>query len=97
MIAIEGTDEMTAEGSGRGIPVVGPDTEGVRVEFATTIRGEEVTCWVEDGYLRGDAALLERLSRFAAPGEPLGPIAVVHLLRDAVGSDVSIRFTVDRS
>ena len=94
---IDDADARESEGVGSTIRVSGFDAGAheSRLEFSTTIRGDVVTCWVEDGHLWGDAALMDRLSRFVITCEPLGPIDVVHLLRDAVGSKVAVRFNGD--
>jgi hypothetical protein len=62
-----------------------------RVEFGTIIRGRPVACWIENGRLGGDAVLLDRLSRFTDLAQRLEPVRVAQLVRDAVGSDVTIR------
>jgi hypothetical protein len=59
-------------------------------EFVTTIRGRAVSCWLDQGELRGDPELLARLSRFS-PALPRDNVALSGLVRSAVGSDVAIR------
>jgi hypothetical protein len=59
-------------------------------EFVTTVRGRTVSCWLEDGELRGDAELLARLSMFSSV-PPVDDIELSHLVHAAVGSDVTIR------
>ena len=60
-------------------------------EFETTIRGRRVRCWLEDGRLRGDRELLDRLGRFDRSAQPAHAVAVAALIHDAVGSEVTIR------
>ncbi len=70
------------------------DTVG-RVEFVTTIRGRRVSCWIEDGHLCGDPVLLARLARFGDLDQQSDPVEVARLVRDAVGSEVTIRLIPD--
>jgi hypothetical protein len=60
-------------------------------EFETTIRGRRVRCRLEDGRLRGDRELLDRLGRFDPSAHPADPVALAALIHDAVGSEVTIR------
>ncbi len=64
----------------------------VGLEFATQIRGREVTCWLDDGRLLGDDELVGRLERLAENVDRFDPLTLAHSVRDAVGSDVHIRF-----
>ena len=66
--------------------------ENPRVECVTRIRGREVTCWLENGRVAGDPELLDRLRRVAVRVDPLDEVALTQMVRDAVGSDVSLRF-----
>jgi hypothetical protein len=63
-----------------------------RLEFVTTMRGHEVSCWLEGGCLHGDQDLLQRLSLYRDPVRALEGVGLAHLVGDAVGSDVVIRF-----
>ncbi len=59
-----------------------------RVEFTTTIRGRRVTAWLDGGCLGGDPELLRRLERVIGVDDELDPITLVHLIGEAVGSEV---------
>ena len=77
----------------RAEPGGGVARSATRLEFVTTMRGHEVSCWLEGGCLHGDEELLKRLSRYRDPGRALEAVGLAHLVGDAVGSDVAIRFT----
>jgi hypothetical protein len=61
------------------------------LEFTTTIRGRTVSCRLEDGTLRGDDELLGRMRRLDPSGGRCDPVSVARLVREAVGSEVTIR------
>jgi hypothetical protein len=69
--------------------------DGTAFEFTTTLRGRTVSCRLVGGELQGDVELLDRLRRTFPDEAALTPIALVHRLRDAVGSDVVIRVVDD--
>ena len=72
---------MTVEGRGIDVPV----------EFVARIRGREVSCRVRDGRLTGDAELLGRIRRLDPVGMARDAVTVARLVRQAVGSEVTIR------
>lgn len=59
-----------------------------RVEYTTTIRGREVSAWLDSGHLDGDPELLRRLERLIDVDDELEPVALAHLIGEAVGSAV---------
>ena len=59
--------------------------------FETTMRGRAVRCWIEDRTIHRDPDLLRRLERFLPGDVAPSPVALANLVRDAVGSDVTIR------
>ena len=64
------------------------------LEFAARIRGREMTCWLDEGRLVGDRELVGRVRRLAGD-RPIGPLELAQLVRDAVGSEVVIRFRAE--
>lgn len=62
------------------------------VEYATKIRGYDVSCILRHGQLTGDSELIARISRAALDRDIDDPVALAQVVRDAVGSDVTIRF-----
>jgi len=68
------------------------DAPASRMEFIATIRGSEVSCWLESGRLRGDPALLRRLALAGVPTTSLDVVTLARLVGDAVGSHVTLRF-----
>lgn len=61
------------------------------LEFATQLRGHEVSCWLRDGHLHGDPELIRRLKRFAAQDFQFEPLSLARRMRDAIGSNVKVR------
>lgn len=61
------------------------------VEFVARIRGREVTCRLRNGKLDGDAELVRRIRRLDPVGMYRDAVSVARLVRDAVGSEVTIR------
>ncbi len=72
---------MQIEGDGIDMPV----------EFVVNIRGREARCRFRNGRLDGDAELLRRIRRLDPVGVARDAVSVARLVRDAVGSDVTIR------
>lgn len=62
------------------------------VEYATKIRGHDVSCTLRHGELTGDRELITRISRAALDRDIDDPVTLAQVVRDAVGSDVTIRF-----
>jgi hypothetical protein len=75
--------------AGPGDIAAGP-ASGSSFELVTTLRGRKVSCWIEDGTVRGDPELLHRLERFS-PLSPADDLDLWRLVRTAVGSDVRLR------
>ncbi|MHB1139316.1 MAG: hypothetical protein ACYC2O_10200 [Microthrixaceae bacterium] len=64
------------------------DERVTRVGFTTTIRGRQVTVWLDGGRLGGDPELLRRLERVIGVDDDLDAVTVAHRIGDAVGSEV---------
>ena len=62
-----------------------------RLRVAAQVRGHEMACWLDDGRLQGDSELVTRVRRMVGD-RPIGPFELAQLVRDAVGSEVSIGF-----
>jgi hypothetical protein len=63
----------------------------IPVEFVARIRGREVACRLRGGRLYGDAELVARVRRLDPVGTCRDAVSVAGLVRDAVGSEVTIR------
>lgn len=61
------------------------------VEFVAEIRGRQVSCRLHDGHLEGDPELVRRVRRLDPVGVYRDAVSVARLVRDAVGSEVTIR------
>ena len=61
------------------------------LEFAARIRGREMACWLDKGRLVGDRELVSRVRRLVGD-RSIGPLELAQVVRDAVGSEVVIRF-----
>jgi hypothetical protein len=61
------------------------------MEFVTRIRGREVSCWLSGDALHGDEELLKRMRRLDPMGRCRDSASIARLVRDAVGSEVTLR------